>query len=124
MRPRAAPNRLIAAAGLLTATMTTVATAQLLPGVPASPREKGPDELARMSLLPERVGIPVGGSAWVLVRLAIEPKWHVYWRNPGDSGVPVELKWTLPAGISAGEIRWPRPEGFRTPYEITYGYAD
>ncbi len=124
MRPRAAPNRLIAAAGLLTATMTTVATAQLLPGVPASPREKGPDELARMSLLPERVGIPVGGSAWVLVRLAIEPKWHVYWRNPGDSGVPIELKWTLPAGISAGEIRWPRPEVFRTPYEITYGYAD
>ena len=116
-----------AVAVLLAAAPTTAQTVPGVPGLPGSPpvpKAKTGDELARMSILPERVEIPAGGSAWVLVRLAIEPKWHVYWRNPGDSGVPVELTWSLPKGVSAGEIRWPRPEVFRTPYEVTYGYGD
>jgi len=35
---------------------------------------------------------------------------HTYWKGPGMVGVPTSLKWTLPEGFSASEIRWPHPE--------------
>ncbi|MCW1404135.1 protein-disulfide reductase DsbD family protein [Novosphingobium sp. MW5] len=36
--------------------------------------------------------------------------WHGYWRNPGDAGQGMRLKWDLPAGWSAGELQYPTPE--------------
>ncbi|MCC6235668.1 MAG: thioredoxin family protein [Verrucomicrobiales bacterium] len=44
------------------------------------------------------------------VELRMEPGWHTYWRNGGDSGAATSLEWTLPPGVTAGEIRWPAPE--------------
>src|SRR5688500_17123767 len=44
------------------------------------------------------------------VHLKMAPRWHTYWRNPGDAGAPTEIEWTLPKGITAGEIQWPVPE--------------
>ncbi|MEO6181952.1 MAG: protein-disulfide reductase DsbD domain-containing protein, partial [Verrucomicrobiota bacterium] len=43
------------------------------------------------------------------VQLKMPPGWHTYWKNSGDSGSPTEIEWTLPEGISAGEIQWPIP---------------
>ena len=43
-----------------------------------------------------------GSTAIVAVRQDIEPGWHTYWRNPGDSGGATTLTWTVPAGIRAG----------------------
>src|SRR5688572_24040693 len=36
--------------------------------------------------------------------------WHGYWKNPGDSGVEMQIDWNLPAGLSAGPIQYPVPE--------------
>ena len=44
------------------------------------------------------------------LRLKIIDHWHTYWRNPGDSGLPTRLKWTLPNGFAAGDIQWPHPK--------------
>ncbi len=41
--------------------------------------------------------------------MMMRQNWHVYWRNPGDSGLPPEVAWTLPAGFSAGPLQWPAP---------------
>lgn len=41
--------------------------------------------------------------------------WHTYWKNAGDSGSPTEIQWTLPEGITAGEIQWPIPRKEITP---------
>ena len=51
-----------------------------------------------------------GGRAIVAVNLHIEPGWHLYWTNPGDSGLPPRLTWTLPVGWSAAAPRFPVPE--------------
>ena len=40
----------------------------------------------------------------------LEPGWHVYWKNAGDSGEPPHIKWTLPAGVTAGAARVSRAE--------------
>lgn len=38
-----------------------------------------------------------------------EPGWHAYWENPGDAGLPARAEWTLPAGASAGPLRFSVP---------------
>ena len=56
------------------------------------------------------------------LRLRMEDQWHVYWRNPGDAGLPPKLTWNLPPGFSVGEIQWPHPDKFDVPPLMSYGY--
>ena len=79
-----------------------------------------PDPAAR--LIPESGSVVPGGTLWVDFHLDIAPGWHTYWRNPGDSGLPTEIAWNLPAGFSAGEIAWPAPERFVLGAIGNYGY--
>ncbi|CAH0352255.1 MAG: thioredoxin family protein [Sphingobium sp.] len=39
-----------------------------------------------------------------------KPGWHGYWENPGDAGIGMTVKWTLPSGVTAGPLRHPVPE--------------
>lgn len=64
-----------------------------------------------------------GSTAVVAVRQAIQPGWHTYWRNPGDSGGATELTWTVPAGVKPGGIVWPLPERQRLSGLMNYGYS-
>jgi thiol:disulfide interchange protein len=57
------------------------------------------------------------------VLLSMDPDWHVYWTNPGQTGLPVRVDWHLPRGWSAGNLRWPTPERFETGGIVTYGYS-
>ncbi len=56
------------------------------------------------------------------LRLKIIDHWHTYWRNPGDSGLPTKLKWTLPTGYEASEIQWPYPKKLPLGPLMNYGY--
>ena len=47
--------------------------------------------------------------ARLLVTLFVEPGWHVSWRNPGETGLPTRLSWSLPAGVRAEGETWPVP---------------
>lgn len=60
-------------------------------------------------------------SIGVLINL--KDDWHIYWRNPGDSGLPTEIDFTLPEGISVSEIKYPVPEIFYTEEIVDYGYS-
>jgi len=42
----------------------------------------------------------------------IEPGWHIYWRDPGASGLATEVEWSLENG-EIGPTEWPEPEVFR-----------
>ena len=64
------------------------------------------------------------GENWLALRLLPEKGWHTYWVNPGDSGLATTLKWTLPAGLSAGEIVWPHPHAEKLGELTNYGYSD
>lgn len=63
-----------------------------------------------------------GDTITAAVRLQMDPGWHTYWRNGGDSGGPTKIEWELPAGISAGEILWPVPEKYTLEGLNTYVY--
>lgn len=47
--------------------------------------------------------------ARLLVTLFIEPGWHVSWRNPGETGLPTRLGWSLPPGVRMKSETWPVP---------------
>src|SRR5690606_8197338 len=49
---------------------------------------------------------------------------HTYWINPGDSGEPLSIEWTLPEGFEAGPIHWPVPDKIKTGPLASYGYHD
>ncbi|HKP94214.1 MAG TPA: protein-disulfide reductase DsbD domain-containing protein, partial [Fibrobacteria bacterium] len=74
-------------------------------------------------LLAEPSAIAPGGAFWAGLHLKLEPHWHVYWKNPGDAGLPVSLEWTLPEGFKAGSIQWPHPERIEVPPLMNFGYA-
>lgn len=56
------------------------------------------------------------------VRFAPEQGWHLYWKNPGDSGLAPRISWSVPGNASAGGLEWPFPE--RIPFGplVNFGY--
>jgi len=79
-------------------------------GAPALAQEIEPGPHVLLQLVPES-DTPAAGSD---VTLALEgtpkPRWHAYWMNPGDAGIPTRAEWTLPKGMSAGEFSYPVPQ--------------
>ncbi|RYF18814.1 MAG: protein-disulfide reductase [Comamonadaceae bacterium] len=69
-------------------------------------------------------GVQPGKPLWVGLQITHQPEWHTYWKNSGDSGLPTELTWTLPAGLVAGDIAWPVPKKIPIGNLANYGYED
>jgi thiol:disulfide interchange protein/DsbC/DsbD-like thiol-disulfide interchange protein len=67
-------------------------------------------------------GLTPGAPVWLGLLLKHQPHWHTYWKNPGDSGLPTTLTWTLPAGLQAGDIAWPTPQKIRIDTLVNLGY--
>jgi thiol:disulfide interchange protein len=67
-------------------------------------------------------GVEPGKQVWVGLQLAHQPQWHTYWKNSGDSGLPTQMQWTLPAGVVAGDIAWPVPRKIPIGNLANYGY--
>ncbi|MGC2085480.1 MAG: protein-disulfide reductase DsbD domain-containing protein [Bradyrhizobium sp.] len=44
--------------------------------------------------------------------LQLQPGWHTYWRNPGDSGVPPRFDFSKSDNIEAVTVLWPAPTKF------------
>jgi thiol:disulfide interchange protein DsbD len=77
---------------------------------------------ARLSLISDRSAITPGQSEWIGLRFELDPGWHIYWINPGDSGEPPKITWHLPAGIQAGDLDFPIPQRIPDHSLMDYGY--
>jgi thiol:disulfide interchange protein DsbD len=77
---------------------------------------------AKVELLSEHTGILRGGMTTLGVRFTIDDGWHIYWRNPGESGGAPTVAWTAPSELSIGDLAWPIPTRFAAPGDTTYGY--
>lgn len=63
------------------------------------------------------------GQTWQLgLHMVHDEHWHTYWKNPGDSGLPTTIRWSLPEGVTVGEIQWPVPQAISIPPLMNYGY--
>ena len=69
-------------------------------------------------------GFKPGATARAGLYFKIDQGWHVYWKNAGDAGEPPHLKWTLPAGITAGPLQFPAPRRLPLGPLMDFGYED
>lgn len=77
---------------------------------------------ARSSLFAEMTGIAPGGTVRLALHQALEHGWHVYWKNPGDSGLPLETDWTAPQGAEVSPVEYPTPERIEIGPLVNYGH--
>jgi len=71
--------------------------------------ERG-DRLVKVELVADRAAIRPGEAFSLGVRLRVDPGWHIYWENHGDSGFPTSAKLVAPPGFTLGPLRFPGPE--------------
>jgi thiol:disulfide interchange protein DsbD len=76
----------------------------------------------RAELVAEAASVRAGTETTLAVALKPEPGWHLYWKNPGESGLAPAVEWTLPAGWTAGALQWPVPHRVETDGIVAYAY--
>ena len=74
------------------------------------------------SLVSSHDSVAPGQEFYIALRTVLDDHWHIYWKNPGDSGEPTQIDWELPEGVTAGEINWPLPRTIPTGPIINYGF--
>lgn len=65
---------------------------------------------------------PAGGEVDLAIHMRPSPGWHGYWLNPGDAGLPMDVKWRLPVGYSVGQLRYPVPSRLTVAGLMNYVY--
>lgn len=90
---------------------------------PLAAQESTPTPIVKTELLIDAARME-NGQAWAGIRFTMPEGWHIYWQNPGDSGIPTTLAWTLPNGVSDGDIIWPAPHRQTMGDLVNYGYDD
>ena len=48
-------------------------------------------------------------SLQVGLEFKLEPEWKIYWKNPGDAGLPPEINFSQSQNIYSYEVQWPLP---------------
>lgn len=76
-----------------------------------------------VELISESPAARPGQTFYAAVRFKMDPDWHIYWINPGDSGMAPKIEWRLPEGWTAGPVLWPSPEKIEQPPLASYGYS-
>src|SRR4051812_11048469 len=71
----------------------------------ASPWQRDTHSAVRLLAGSRSGAVLLGGIA-----IQLQPGWHTYWRNPGDSGVPPRFDFSKSDNIEAVTVLWPAPK--------------
>ena len=52
------------------------------------------------------------------------PKWKIYWKNPGDAGLPPEISWKNAGNVDSVSLLYPMPKRFIFFDIQTFGYEN
>lgn len=98
---------------------TTQSIAQ--PTAPAAPTA---DKPVVASLVADKASVAPGTTVTLGVLFKMAPDWHIYWRNPGETGFATEVQWDSPsAPLATAETVYPAPITFTSPGDlVSYGY--
>ena len=61
---------------------------------------------------------------YVAVYFKIAPEWHLYWKNPGDSGMPPQMRLSLPPSFEVDNPLFPMPHSLPSDEGVNYAYTD
>lgn len=93
-----------------------------LAALPAAAESVAVTDHARSTLYAETAGVAPGGAVRLALHQALETGWHVYWQNPGDSGLPLETLWSLPGGAVASAVDYPAPHRIPVGPLVNFGH--
>lgn len=80
---------------------------------------------AWVSFVPEASSVAPGDTITVGLRFQINDGWHIYWKNPGDSGLPADISWVAQDDARGTDIlTWPTPHEQPLDGLMNYGYED
>ena len=80
---------------------------------------------ALVELISAETSARAGDTVTLALKLEMDPGWHVYWRQPGDAGLPPQIIWDETVTATFSEFEWPIPELLPVvPNQIMdYGYS-
>ena len=81
-----------------------------------------PSSAVSIELIPDTTAIEPGKPFRIGARFTLQPGWHVYYKEPGDSGFPPNITLNLPDGYQVTAIEWEKPHKFEENGFTTYGY--
>lgn len=68
------------------------------------------NEFVNVRLASEKSSVAKSGTSSIAVIFDLAPGWHLYWRNPGDSGLPPRVAFKPIDGVTFGPPQWPAPK--------------
>jgi DsbC/DsbD-like thiol-disulfide interchange protein len=68
-------------------------------------------------------GASAGGIA-AGIDIVLEPGWHTYWRNPGETGVPPAFDFSGSENVAHVEVLYPAPERYDDGSSVSLVYRD
>jgi thiol:disulfide interchange protein len=81
--------------------------------------------LVEAELVADTAAIVPGKTFRLGLHLRMAPGWHLYWKNPGDSGIATTPGWNLPENFMVDALQWPLPRRLVEPGNIeVYAYKD
>ncbi|TLX16721.1 DUF255 domain-containing protein [Rhizobium sp. MHM7A] len=75
-----------------------------------------------IELIPGRY-LPGSDIAYAGLSISMKEGWHVYWRSPGEGGLPPAFKITSAKNLSAMDVEWPMPREYETSGAVSFGYS-
>jgi thiol:disulfide interchange protein DsbD len=84
----------------------------------------GSGDLVKIRALADSSPVGPGQTFHLVIVFDIEPKWHIYWKNPGEGALPPRVIVEAPPGFEIAPARWPRPTTVTTPIGPEYCYFD
>jgi suppressor for copper-sensitivity B len=64
-----------------------------------------------------------GDEAALGLEFDLQPGWKIYWRSPGDAGLPPRIDWAGSQNLQQAEVAWPVPHRFSLFGLETFGYG-
>lgn len=83
-----------------------------------------PEVHAQPVLIADTDAIVPGKPFKLGVAFKVDSGWHMYYKEPGDAGMPTRIVWQLPPGFKASDLMWQKPHKFNDAGIVTYGYKD
>ncbi len=77
-----------------------------------------------LQIIPSKQILKYENEFYIGIKIILDKGWKTYWKNPGDAGLPVKLRWSSKENIKKYEILYPFPKKYIDHGVLTIGYEN